>query len=73
MGRSKWLPDFGISDGDKFMMIFCAGKEKFNDKSADFTRSALSLIEAPASPTILSAGKPRLKLDSTSTSRNSSL
>ena len=55
------------------MMIFCAGKEKFNDRSADFTRSALSFIEAHARPTIFSAGKPRLKLDSTSTSRNSSL
>ena len=70
--RSKMLPFLGRSDGDKFMMIFCAGNEKFRFKSADFTRFSLSFIVAPASPAIENPGNPRIKFASTFTIVSSS-
>ena len=64
--RSKCEPLFGRSEGDKFMVIFCAGKAKSSAKSAAFTRSVLSLMLVLARPTILKPGSPREKIDSTS-------
>ena len=67
IARSKWLPDFGVSEGDKFIVIFKDGKLKPRLKSADFTRSPLSFMLLLASPTMLIAGKALVKLASIST------
>ena len=68
IARSKCEPFFGVSEGLKFIMIFCAGNLKFKAFKEDFTRSSLSLMVIPAKPTTLKPGSPLKSVDSTSTS-----
>ena len=61
IGKSREVPDFSSSAGARFMSSFCFGKLKPELAMAERIRSRLSLIVLLAIPTILNAGRPRLR------------
>ncbi len=67
IGKSKWLPDLGKSEGERLMVIFKGGKVKSLFCKADWTRCLASWIELLARPEITNAGKALVKVASTAT------
>ena len=67
IARSKWLPSFLSSDGDRLTVIFRGGNLNSLELRADLILSRDSSMELPASPTILNPGRPFVKVVSIST------
>jgi len=71
IGRSKWLPSFGISAGDRFTVIRLDGNATLIADRDERTRSRASLTALSGKPTMPKAGKPGVTAHCTSTRRAS--
>ena len=71
MGRSKWLPSFGRSAGERLMVMRFDGKAMDRADRAARTRSFASDTALSGNPTSVSAGTPGETAHCTSTSRAS--
>ena len=67
IGRSKWLPSFFRSEGERFTVTFCGGNLKLIEFKALLILSFDSWIEVCASPTIENDGKALTNATSTFT------
>ena len=67
MGRSKWLPSFGMSAGERLTVIFFDGSAMDRAESADCTRSRASLTALSGRPTMEKRGIPGESAHCTST------
>jgi hypothetical protein len=58
MARSKWLPYFSTSAGDKFTVLRLGGNDNPMAPNAARTRSRLSATALSGRPTTVTAGTP---------------
>src|SRR5690348_1100654 len=71
MGRSKWLPSFKTSAGDKLTVMRRAGNARPRAVKAARTRSRDSATALSGKPTMLKAGRPETIVTWVSTSTTS--
>ena len=71
IGKSKWLPSFNTSAGDKFTVMRLGGSDKPIAPKAARTRSRLSATALSGRPTTVKAGTPEAICTWTSTSNTS--